>query len=151
MPDHDAELTALYQPRIREFSARVRFDRRLDAPVSTVTCRSPVCGSTLTLDLFIRHDTVVGLGWKMRACTLGMASLGILSNAGIGQTKDQIADASRKLSSLLRGEEVEFPSVWSDLSIFVAARGFPTRFASIDLPFQAVAQVFAERCTSGPT
>lgn len=144
MADSDAELTALYQPRIREFSARVRADRRLEAPDVTVTCRSPVCGSMMTLDLVLRDDTLVALGWKARACTLGMASLGIVSRAGIGRTRDQIADADRRLAALLQGQDSDFPCAWSDLSIFAAARGFPTRFASIGLPFQAISKGFAE-------
>ena len=145
MADSDAVLAALYQPRIREFSARVRADRRLEAPDVTTTCRSPVCGSMMTLDLCIRDDTLVALGWKARACTLGMASLGIVSQAAIGQTRDQIADAGQQLSTLLQGQDVDFPRAWSDLSVFAAARGFPTRFASIGLPFQAIAQGVAEQ------
>ncbi|WP_245510819.1 iron-sulfur cluster assembly scaffold protein [Antarcticimicrobium sediminis] len=144
MADSDAALTALYQPRIREFSARVRADRRLEAPDVTVTCRSPVCGSMMTLDLAIRDGILVGLGWRARACTLGMASLGIVRQVGVGQTRDQIADAGRLLSTLLQGQDVDFPSAWSDLSVFTAARSFPTRFASMGLPFQAIAQGFAE-------
>jgi len=144
MADSDAALTALYQPRIREFSARVRADRRLQAPDVTTTCRSPVCGSMMTLDLAIREGSLVALGWKARACTLGMASLGIVRQAGIGQTRDQIAEAGRLLAGLLQGQDADFPPVWSDLSVFAAARGFPTRFASIGLPFQAIAQGFAE-------
>ncbi|MBK0327578.1 iron-sulfur cluster assembly scaffold protein [Rhodobacteraceae bacterium F11138] len=145
MADSDAALTALYQPRIREFSARVRADRRLEAPSITVTCRSPVCGSMMTLDLLVRDGILVALGWKARACTLGMASLGIVSRSGVGQTQDQIADAGRRLCTVLRGQDVDFPRAWRDLSVFAAARGFPTRFASIGLPFQAIAQGFAQQ------
>lgn len=145
MADSDAALTALYQPRIREFSARVRADRRLEAPKITATCSSPVCGSMMTLDLLFCDGILVALGWKARACTLGMASLGIVSRSGIGQTQDQIADAGQQLSALLQGQDVDFPHAWSDLSFFAAARGFPSRFASIGLPFQAIAQGVTEQ------
>lgn len=144
MSDSDAALAALYQPRIREHAARVRIDRRLATPDVTVTCSSPVCGSMLTLDLLIAEGRLAQIGWKARACTLGMASLGIVARAGIGQTESQIAEVGRQLSALLQGEEVAFPDPWGELVLFCAARTFPTRFSSIALPFQAVAQGFAE-------
>ncbi|MDD8024423.1 MAG: iron-sulfur cluster assembly scaffold protein [Paracoccaceae bacterium] len=144
MSDSDAALAALYQPRIREHAARVRADRRLATPDVTVTCRSPVCGSMLTLDMVFHEDKLAQIGWKARACTLGMASLGIVARAGISQTESQIADVGRQLSALLQGEAIAFPDPWSELDLFCAARTFPTRFGSITLPFQAIAQGFAE-------
>jgi len=144
MSDSDAALAALYQPRIREHAARVRADRRLAAPDVTVTCRSPVCGSMLTLDLVFREDKLAQIGWKARACTLGMASLGIVARAGIGQTESQIADVGRQLSDLLQGKAVIFPEPWSELDLFCAARTFPPRFGSIALPVQAIAQGFSD-------
>jgi len=109
MTESDASLAALYQPRIRALAARVRFDRRLAAPDVTVTCRSPTCGSLLTLDLDIREGALCDIGWNARACTLGMAALGIVSKAGTGQTQEQIAQARRKLSELLQGKIIDFP------------------------------------------
>ena len=137
MSDSDAALAALYQPRIRDHAARVRADRRLATPDVTVTCRSPVCGSMLTLDLLFQGDRLAQIGWKARACTLGMASLGIVTRTGIGQTESQIAEVGRQLSAMLEGETVAFPDPWGDLDLFCAARSFPTRFGSILLsPFR---------------
>ncbi len=63
----------------------------------------------LTLDLLIREDKRVQIGWKVRACTLGMASLGIVALAGIGQTESQIAEVGHQLSDLLQGKAIAFP------------------------------------------
>ena len=144
MSDAEGALARLYQPRIRDHAARVRSDRRLERPDVTVTCRSPVCGSTVTLDLIIHDGVLAKIGWKGRACTLGMASLGIVTRAGIGQTEPQVSNVRRRLSDLLRGEEQEFPQAWAELSIFCAAREFPTRFGSIMLPFDAIMEGFAK-------
>lgn len=144
MPSASGALTRLYQPRIREHAARVRGDKRLERPDVTITCRSPVCGSAITLDLLIHDGTLTAIGWKGRACTLGMASLGIVVRSASGQTKCQIAEVGRRLSGLLRGEETEFPDAWAELSIFCAAREYPTRFGSIVLPFDAIAEGFAK-------
>ncbi|MFD3190988.1 iron-sulfur cluster assembly scaffold protein [Sedimentitalea sp. HM32M-2] len=144
MPRSEAALTTLYQPRIREYAARVRNDQRLDKPDVCVTCRSPVCGSMMTLDLRIHNGILTEIGWKGRACTLGMASLGIIIRAGIGQTESQIAEAGHRLSGLLRGENKDFPLAWAELSVFCAAREFPARFGSIELPFEAIAKGYAK-------
>ncbi len=143
MPHADTALARLYQPRIREHAARVRRDKRLDNPDVTVACRSPVCGSVITLDLIILDGTLTEIGWKGRACTLGMASLGIVARAGIGQTESQISDVRRRLAELLRGEDTDFPPTWEELSVFCAAREFPMRFGSIKLPFDAIIQGYA--------
>ncbi|WP_116600037.1 iron-sulfur cluster assembly scaffold protein [Primorskyibacter marinus] len=144
MPHADMALARLYQPRIRDYAARVRRDKRLENPDVTVTCRSPVCGSLITLDLVIHDGTLAEIGWKGRACTLGMASLGIVTRAGIGQTESQIAEAGRRLSDLLKGENQDFSQAWAELSVFCAAREFPTRFGSIELPFDTIAQGYAK-------
>lgn len=144
MPHANEELARLYQPRIREHAARVRRDNRLDNPDVTVSCRSPICGSVITLDLIIHDGILTEIGWKGRACTLGMASLGIVARAAIGQSEIQIVEAGRRLAALLRGEDKDFPPAWEKLSVFCAARGFPTRFGSIELPFDAIAQGYAK-------
>ncbi|MCV2892731.1 iron-sulfur cluster assembly scaffold protein [Lentibacter sp. XHP0401] len=142
MPHADVALAKLYQPRIREHAARVRRDKRLDKPDVTVTCRSPVCGSVMTLDLIIHDGILAKIGWKGRACTLGMASLSIVTCAGIGQTEKEIFEVGRRLSDLLNGKKNDFPQAWADLSIFCAAQEFPMRFGSIELPFDAIAQAY---------
>lgn len=132
------ELAALYQPRIRELAARVRNDKRLENPNFTVACRSPVCGSTLTLDVSCTGDMIVEFGWRSRACTLGMASTAIFVKAGVNQTSKQIADAGEALEQLLSGEDITFNERWSSLLLLKAARDFPSRHRSILLPFEAL-------------
>ena len=148
MTEADATLVALYQPRIRELAARVRSDRRLSLPDVTVTRRSPVCGSTLTLDMRADGDILTEIGWKARACTLGMASLGIVSLVGAGQTCGRIAEVGDRLEQTLHGKVSDFPAPWEDLSIFAAAREYPSRFGSILLPFQTIAQGFDDLSVS---
>lgn len=141
----DQDLAALYQPRIRELAARVRNDKRLKLPDVTVTCRSPVCGSTLTLDVSYSSKAILELGWRSRACTLGMASTAIFVNAAIDQSPAQIAQAGKALEQLLAGRtDITFEERWSSLSLFEAAREFQTRHGSIMLPFKASEQAAAE-------
>jgi len=134
----DATLEALYQTRVREWAARVRTDRRLSDPDSTVTCRGAICGSVLTLDVNWAAGVVSELGWRTRACTLTMASTAILVAAAIGQTPAQVAEAGAELEKLLAGEDPGFSKAWEGLAILSAARAFPARHDSVLLPFRAM-------------
>jgi NifU-like protein involved in Fe-S cluster formation len=141
---NEAELAALYRPRIRELAARVRSDRRLKTPEVTVSRRSQVCGSTITLDLVREQGRITALGWRSRACTLGMASLGLVTDVAVGQSRAEVAAAAAALWDLLQGQEQVFAPPWEELSVFSAARGFPTRFDSIMLPFEAIDEGFRQ-------
>ncbi|MAU46112.1 MAG: iron-sulfur cluster assembly scaffold protein [Yangia sp.] len=141
---NEAELAALYRPRIRELAARVRSDRRLKNPEATVSRRSHVCGSMITLDLMREQGRITALGWRSRACTLGMASLGLVTEVAVGQCRAEVAAAGAALWDLLHGQEQVFASPWEELSVFSAARGFPTRFGSIMLPFEAINEGFRQ-------
>ncbi|WP_029056928.1 iron-sulfur cluster assembly scaffold protein [Stappia stellulata] len=140
----DADLAALYQERVRHWAARVRNDRRLSHPAITVTKNSPICGSALTLDVRADGRTLVELGYRVRACTLGMAATAVVVANGAGKPVEEILSAGKTLRRLLAGEDVDFPPPWNALEMFVAARSFQSRHGSILLPFEAISDAFDE-------
>ncbi|SFU06997.1 iron-sulfur cluster assembly scaffold protein [Sedimentitalea nanhaiensis] len=144
-PSTEADLAELYRPEIKALSAQVRADRPLDAPDVTVTAVSPVCGSRLTLDIRFDQQTIAAIGWRCRACVLGMASLAIAREAAIGATEGQIAQVRAGIQDLLSGGAPDFPARWSQCSVFAAARGFPTRHGSILLPVDALLRGWQDR------
>ncbi|WP_425087456.1 iron-sulfur cluster assembly scaffold protein [Stappia sp.] len=140
----DADLAALYQDRVRHWAARVRNDRRLSHPAITVTKSSPLCGSALTFDVRADGRTLVELGYRVRACTLGMAAAAVVVANGPGTPVADILFAGQMLRRLLAGDDVHFPASWNALEMFVAARGFQSRHGSILLPFEAISDAFDE-------
>ncbi len=136
----EGDLDTLYQARVRDWARKVRNDARLVPADLTVSPTSPLCGSTLALD--IRHDgrTVTALGYRARACTLGMASTAVVVAKAPGRSFAKIGEAGAQLAALLAGENVVFPDHWEELGMFTAARAFPTRHGSIMLPFDALAE-----------
>lgn len=136
----EGDLDNLYQARVRNWARKVRNDARLVPADLTVSRTSPLCGSTLALD--IRHDGrfVTALGYRARACTLGMASTAVVVAKAPGQSFAEIGEAGAQLAALLAGENVVFPDHWAELGMFTAARAFPTRHGSIMLPFDALAE-----------
>lgn len=121
----EAEVAALYQKRIRELAASVRTDRRLADADVTVTKRSRVCRSSVTLDVCFQDGRIEALGYRGRACSLGMASTAILVRTVPGLDAPDTAAARDALGELLAGGEVTMPDGWQELGVFSAAVPFP--------------------------
>lgn len=134
----EAELAALYRQDLRDWAAKVRNDRRLASADISMTRNSRTCGSSVTLDIRRDKDRILELGWRVRACTLGMASTAIVVHNAPGQGFEDVADVATTLRNLLAGDEVAFPERWRDLAVFAASRHFPTRHNSIMLAFDVL-------------
>lgn len=134
----DADLAALYQRDLRDWAAQVRADRRLVPADASITRTSRTCGSSVTLDIRRDGGRILELGWRTRACTLGMASTAVVMRNAPGQSLAEVAQVAEALRRLLAGEDVSFPRPWQDLARFTAARSFPARHNSIMLPFEAL-------------
>lgn len=92
----------------------------------------------MTLDINQDDDGVVSaLGYRTRACTLGMASLAIVVENAVGTHVDEILRIEMLVSDILLGKDAHLEKKWDDLTVFAAARAFPRRHGSILLPFQA--------------
>ncbi len=136
----EGDLDSLYQARVRDWARKVRNDSRLVPADLTVSRTSPLCGSTLALDVRHEGQTVTSLGYRARACTLGMASTAVAVAKAPGRSFAEIAEAGARLAALLAGEDVVFADPWTELEMFTAARTFPSRHGSIMLPFDALAE-----------
>lgn len=136
----NAELAALYQRDLRDWAAQVRNDKRLVPANISVTRISRICGSSVTLDIRHNKDRILEIGWRTRACTLGMASTAVVVRNALGQSFADVAHAGETLRRFLAGEDVSFSGKWGDLAKFSGARNYPTRHNSIMLPFEALAE-----------
>lgn len=136
----EGDLAQLYEARVRDWARKVRNDARLAPADLTVSRTSPLCGSTLALDIRHEGEVVTGLGYRARACTLGMASTAVVAAKAPGRSFGEIAETGARLAALLAGEDVVFADHWAELGMFTAARAFPTRHGSIMLPFDALAE-----------
>ena len=140
MATPDLDLDTLYAVLTRHARA-VRRDRRLPIPpADSVTVRSPLCGSGLTLDAVIRDGRVQQLGYRIRACSLGQASTAIVAEHAAGLDKATLSRIEAQLRRILAGESTR--SDWPELEIFALVKDVPPRHGSVLLPFQALEQLF---------
>ncbi len=98
----ETDLIKLYSGRILELAADIPHLQRLDNPDATVKKRSPLCGSTITVDVKLKDGRICQFGQDVKACALGQAAASVVGRAVIGATRDQIETARDQLAAMLK-------------------------------------------------
>ena len=136
----ESDLIKLYSSRILALAADIPHQERLSDADATVKRRSPLCGSTVTVDVRLSDGRVDGFGQEVRACALGQASASIVGSAIIGRTRDEVIAARAALKSMLKDDGPTPPAPFQELEVLRPAREYRNRHASIMLTLEAVAE-----------
>jgi NifU-like protein involved in Fe-S cluster formation len=141
MPDGD--LASLYSQRILALAAAIPLTGRLTAPAASVRRRSPLCGSTVTVDVMMAGGRVADFRQEVRACALGQAAAAIVGQVAIGRTAAELAAARDALRAMLDGGPVP-AAPWAAFEVLTPARDYRNRHASILLAIEALAEAAAQ-------
>ncbi len=138
------DLIKLYSGRILELAAEIPLTDRLEAPQASVKRRSPLCGSTVTVDLVMKDGRVADFGQDVKACALGQASAAVLGAQVIGRTAEEITRARDQLKAMLtqNGPVPEAP--FDGYEVLLPARDYRNRHASIMLALEATAEAMQQ-------
>ena len=140
----DGDLIDLYSKRILALAADIPHAERLEAPMATARKRSPLCGSTVTVDLDVAEGKVARFGQDVKACALGQASAAVLGGAVIGRTKAELARAREELRAMLKAEGPVPAAPFEGYESLRPARDYKNRHASILLSLDAALAAFEE-------
>lgn len=140
----DNDLIKLYSSRILALAADIPYLERLEAPSATVKKRSPLCGSTVTVDLAVEDGRVTQFGQDVKACALGQASAAIVGEAVIGATLPQLVKARDQLSNMLKNNGDIPDAPFDGFEVLIPAREFKNRHASIMLAIDAAAEAMQQ-------
>ena len=140
----ETDLIKLYSGRILELAADIPLTERLEAPDATVKKRSPLCGSTVTVDLTMRDGTVAAYGQEVKACALGQAAASVVGAAILGCTEAQIVAARDALKAMLKQDGPTPPEPFDGLEVLRPAVAYKNRHASILLTLDAAAEAARE-------
>ena len=141
MPELTEESLEDFYRTLKRYQQRVQADLRLPAPpADSVSVRSRLCGSALTLDAVIAQGRVRQLGWSVRACALGQACTGIVAQHLADLDEATVSHVGAQLRAILKGECDT--SDWPELEMFALVRDVPNRHGSALLPFDALRQLF---------
>jgi NifU-like protein involved in Fe-S cluster formation len=134
---NDQDLMKLYSQRILALAASIPLTERLENPDATVRKRSPLCGSTVEVDVKYSDGVVTDFGQDVKACALGQTSASVLASHVVGLTKEQIITARDQLFEMLKGNDTTPAAPFGDLEVLLPAQSYNNRHASIMLAFDA--------------
>ena len=138
MPDTD--LIKLYSARILALAADVPHSARLEAPMASARRRSPLCGSTVTVDLDVEGGRISRFGQEVKACALGQASAAVLGGAVLGRSRAEVEAALDALRAMLKEGAPPPAAPFEALEVLTPARDYKNRHASILLAFEATVE-----------
>ena len=134
------DLIKLYSTKILALAAEIPHLGRLEAPQASVKKRSPLCGSTVTVDLDMENGKVSRFGQEVKACALGQASAAVLGEAVIGRTAEELEGIAQDLEAMLKQDGPVPAAPFDGYEALLPAREFKNRHASILLSAQAAAE-----------
>jgi len=140
----DADLIKLYSGQILELAASIPLTDRLPAPMASVKKRSPLCGSTVTVDLNVENGHVTAFGQDVKACALGQAAACVVGRNIVGRSLAEVETARDQLRSMLKSGGPVPDKPFDGLNVLLPAREFKNRHASILLTLEAAAEAMTQ-------
>ena len=127
----------LYSQRILALAAGIPHVGRLEHPQGSAMKRSPLCGSTVTVDVRVEGGRIADFAQDVKACALGQSSASVLGAHAIGRTRGEIEAARDQLKRMIREDGPAPDAPFEDLEVLRPARDYKNRHASILLAWEA--------------
>ena len=140
----DLDLIKLYSNRILALASDIPHTTRLENPDASVKRRSPLCGSTVAVDVRIEDGCIVEFGQDVRACALGQAAAAITGAAVIGRNLDELTRAQSELSAMLKSGGPVPAAPFDGFEVLEPARDYKNRHASIQLSIDATVEAMEQ-------
>ena len=137
-------LDDLYSARLLTLAANLPHAGRLAAPDASVERTSKLCGSRVVVDVVMRDGRVAEFAQDVQACALGQAAAGVLGEAVLGATVEELETARDGLAAMLSAGGAAPEGRFAGLAALAPIRDYPARHASTRLAFEAAAQAARE-------
>lgn len=144
MMSTDTDLIKLYSTRILGLAADIPHRTRLKAPDGTAKRRSPLCGSTVTVDLALDDGKITEFGQDVKACALGQASAAVVGHNVIGLSQSAVQSGRDQLYNMLKSGGPTPDAPFDGLEVLGPAAEYKNRHASILLAFDATLDAFED-------
>lgn len=140
----DTDLIKLYSSRILGLAADIPHHTRLSNPDATVKKRSPLCGSTVTVDVKVEDGRLTAFGQDVKACALGQAAAAVTANGVIGRSLDDVQAGRDALRAMLKSDGPVPDAPFDGFDVLEPARDYKNRHASILLTIEATAEAMEQ-------
>jgi NifU-like protein involved in Fe-S cluster formation len=139
----DSDLVKLYSGRILALAADIPHLGHLVAPDGSARKRSPLCGSTITVEVALKDGKIADFAQEVRACALGQASAAVLGEVAIGRTRAELEAARTALTAMLKDGGPVPLAPFAGYEVLIPARDYKNRHASILLALDATCEAVA--------
>lgn len=145
---NDSDLIKLYSARILALAADMPRTERLSEPDGSAKRRSPLCGSTVTVDIRLNGNVIHDFGQDVKACALGQASAAIVGAHIVGLTVEQVQTGRDQLYAMLKEDGPVPGAPFGDFVVLEPARDYKNRHSSILLAFDASLEALSQAAAS---
>ena len=140
----------LYSARILALAANMPRSGRLAAPQGTGERTAKLCGSRAIVDVVLDDaGRIADFAQDVKACALGQAAAGVIGEAVIGASVEEVADARDAMSAMLKSGGEGPTGRFEGLRALKLVADYPARHAStlvaIEATLDAVRQAQASR------
>ena len=132
----------LYTNNILELASTIPITTRLMNPDVTITKRTAICGSSITLDLNISESKISQVGLDIKACALGQASACVFVTHAIGADIGIITELRKNLKTFLDTGNFFIKDPFTRYKYFEPVRKVPYRHDSVLLILDASIDAF---------
>lgn len=135
-------MTELYNRDILRLSATIGHTERLENPDMTISKKSRICGSKITIDVTLKDGVITGYGHDVKACALGQASAAIVAEHTVGLDRDTFMPIADAFEAMVSDGTALPEGAWDKLALLASVKEHPSRKGSVMLPFEALRDVF---------
>lgn len=143
----EASLEQLYAAPILALAADIPLAGHLNGAAWRAKKRSPLCGSSVAVELDLADGKVCAFAQDVKACALGQASAAVLGRAVLGCDRATIAAGRDALEAMLTAGGPMPPAPFEGLEALRPAAAFPNRHPSILLAWEATLAAIDEART----
>lgn len=134
----------LYNRQILTLAGSVPRLGRLDSPSASVTARSPLCGSRVTVHVKLSDGMIADYAHEVRACVIGRAVASAVAGVIVGLPVTNIHEGAKALRALLKNKTLPPSEPWTVLEPFLPVADVRSRHGSAQLVFDALERALDE-------
>ena len=134
------DLIKLYSTKILGLASDMPHVGRLPYPNASVTRRSSLCGSKVTVDIILKNEKIINFAQDVKACALGQAAATIFGRQIIGLNFSQVKTVRDELQKMLKFAGPVPKPPFTEFEILTPAVEYKNRHDSIMLVLEATAE-----------
>lgn len=134
----------IYSMEVLKLAGNITRAEGLDDAQASVSVASPLCGSSITVDLNYADGRVTDFGQRIKACALGQAAASVMAANVIGKSLEELILVRDQMEEMLENDGPPPDGDWVALAALEPARRLAARHGAILLPFRAVIQTIEE-------